>query len=295
MFLKHETEFFTGIALKKSVFSNKENFLQSILTADKYHKFTIIDYEGVNNLLTPRELEQILSQMKNLLVFTIAVRGREFHFSRKYLFENYLRLKRRFRNLVFCLVAGNTYYRSIDLQIPVINAFNNLLTRMRRKSSASVFIGAEGLSTQIICEFEFQYGPIIPFLLHGDPRAILSDSLPVPLSVYSPIVFNVSEEEAIKPLLGYLLRRKDTRARIANQRFILCAPPFKWEDIIPEIQTILLFSFNQCVLTSTNLNSRINAFFKNNIRLIVGYPAISSQMFELIRDFSIRPLTNQIR
>lgn len=89
MFLSDSTTCLTGIALKRSHFSNNSKFLEVIRFADQYHNFLFLDYEGINHLLNPTQLETIIKQIRHHLVFTIAVRGCEFHFQRKFLLENY--------------------------------------------------------------------------------------------------------------------------------------------------------------------------------------------------------------
>ena len=108
-----------------------------------------IDYEGQKYLLEPNELEKITRKIRQYLVFTIAVRGCEFHFQRKFLLENYLRIARKYPHLLFCIVAGHPNYPSIDTQLPSIKAFHNVFTRIRNKNSSVLFLGIENSDSPI--------------------------------------------------------------------------------------------------------------------------------------------------
>ena len=278
----------TGIALKRTHFPNINAFLEAIVFADQYHNFVFLDYEGLKHLLDPNQLETIIEQIRHFLVFTIAVRGGEFHFQRKHLLENYLRLARKYSNLLFCIVAGHPAYPSVDTNLSSINGFHNILTRIRNKNSSVLFLGIENLSTSSVQKISHQYRPIIPFILHGDSRAVRSNIFPPPLAVYSPLAHSIPDEEAIKSLLGYLLRRKATQQALKNKGYYLSTPPINkefWPELLPEIQTILRSSFHNFVLTSQNFHSRMRVFLKNGVQLVVGNPAIPEHFFDLIRSF----------
>jgi hypothetical protein len=277
----------TGISLKRTSFRTTQEFLEIITFADKYHNFVFIDYEGENHLLEPKEIEQVLGQINHYLVFTIAVRGCEFHFQRKFLLENYLRLSRVNPHLLFCIVAGHPIYPSIDTQLSSIKAFHNVLARIRGKNSSLIFLGAENIASNEIQSLCQQYTPIMPFLLHGDPRIVLKEFLP-PLAVYSPLAHIIPDEEAIKSLLGYLIRRKATQQALKEKGYNLVIPPMNkelWNELIPEIQSIMLSSFDRFVLTSQNFQTRLQEFIKNGVRLLVGNPAIPEISFKLIQHF----------
>ena len=247
-----------------------------------------IDYEGQNHLLDPNELEKITAQIQHYLVFTIAVRGGEFHFHRKFLLENYLRVARMNHHLLFSIVAGHPIYPSIDTQLSSIKAFHNIFTRIREKYSSVLFLGVENvpLSTiQILCQ---QYTPLFPFILQGDPRFI-SDKFSPPFAVYSPLAHTIPVEEAIKFQLGYLIRRKATQQALKKKGYNLVIPPMNsqlWNELIPEIQSILRSSFDRFALTSQNFQMRIQEFIQKGVRLLVGYPAIPEIKFDLIQRFS---------
>ncbi len=288
MFLSDSTICLTGIALKRSHFSTYEDFLEAISFADQYHNFVFIDYEGIHHLLDPSQLETIIEQVCHNLVFTIAVRGYEFHFQRKFLLENYLRLTRKYPNLLFCVVAGHPTYSSIETRLSVIKAFHNVFTRIRSKNSSLLFLGIENVSSEIVNMLKQEYYPIMPFILHGDPRAICSNEILPPFAVYSPLAHSVPDEMAIKSLLGYLLRRKMTQEALKKKGFCFFTPPMDkqlFNELIPEIQSILWSSFDKFVLTSQNIQNRTETFIQNGVQLIVGNPAIPEQLFKLIRSF----------
>lgn len=265
--------------------------MKAISYADRFHHFIFLDYEGLHNLLSPSQLKTILEQINNFLVFTIAVRSGEFHFKRKYLLENYLRLARSYPNLSFCIVAGHPTYSSVNVKLPVVQAFHNVFTRIRRMTSLEVFLGIENLSTELIKQIIQQYKHIIPFILHGDPRAVRSGGLAPPLAVYSPLAHSIPDEEAIKPLLGYLLRRKATQYALKQKGYYFFTPPINknfWDELLPGIKTILRSSFHRFVLTSQNFHSRMEAFLQNGIQLVVGNPVPTEHLFKIIQNFHFK-------
>ncbi|MFX0015462.1 MAG: hypothetical protein ACFFB2_12485 [Promethearchaeota archaeon] len=79
-----------------------------MIYADQYHNFVFLEYEGVKQLLHPKQLGAILEQIRHYLVFMVAVRGCEFHFQRKFLLENYIYSSRQYPSLLFCIVAGHS-------------------------------------------------------------------------------------------------------------------------------------------------------------------------------------------
>ncbi|MFX1506214.1 MAG: hypothetical protein ACFFDC_08860 [Promethearchaeota archaeon] len=286
----------TGIALKKTSFRTTQEFLEAIAYADRYHNFVFIDYEGQSNLLEPKELKQIIEQVHHYLVFTIAVRGCEFHFQRKFLLENYLRIAKVNSHLLFCIVAGHPIYPSIDTQLSSIKAFHNVFTRIRGKISSVLFLGVENVASNEIQSLCQQYNPIVPFILHGDSRIVLNEFRP-PIAVYSPLAHTIPDEEAIKSLIGYLIRRKATQQALKKKGYDLVIPLMNkelWNELIPEIQSIFRSSFDRFVLTSQNFHSRIHVFIKNGVRLLVGNPAIYEISFELIQRFGTNSYPNSV-
>lgn len=257
--------------------------------ADQYHKFIFIDYEGKRNLLDPEQIKDILQQTSNYLVLTVSVRSAEFHFNRKFLLENYLRLTRSYHNLAFCVVAGHPAYPSVDSQIPVEKAFHYVLSRIRRITSTPLFLGTENLSSNLVIRLIQEYGYILPFLLHGDPRAIHTKLLKPPLAVYSPLTHLVSNEVAVKLLIEYLLRRRSTQLALTKKGYFpsIRVTPVKWEELSPGVKKILKSNLQKFVLNSNNFFSRIQEFLNNGVQLIVGNPVIPHLYFDHIKDFQI--------
>lgn len=227
--------------------------------------------------------------MENFLVFTIAARGREFHFQREYLLENYLRLKNKYPNLNFCVVAGHPAYKSVDKSLPSTEALQNIFTRIRNISNSIIFFGIENIATHIVQQIIIQYESVIPFLLHGDNRIFTPNKLMSPIAVYSPITHSIPDKEAIHSLLGYLYRRRETRQALTRRGYFLF-PPMNWNDLVPEVQTILYISFQKHVLTQQNYKSRIESFGQNGVQLVIGYPALLKHFLSLVKQFKIETI-----
>ena len=153
-----------------------------------------------------------------------------------------------------------------------------------------MFFGIENISSTLVQQISKLYCPIIPFMLHGDSRAIYTNKLSPPFAVYTPLTHSIPNEEAIKPLLGYLLRRKTTQQALRKGGYCFLTPPMNksyWDDLIPEIQAILRSSFHRFVLTSQNFHSRMEAFFQNGVKLVVGNSTLPEHFFELVKSFRI--------
>jgi hypothetical protein len=109
-----------------------------------------------------------------------------------------------------------------------------------------------------------------------------------PIAVYSPLAHIIPDEEAIKSLLGYLIRRKATQQALKKKGYNLIIPPMNkelWNELIPEIQSILQSSFDRFVLSSQNFQARVQEFIKTGVRLLVGNPAIPEISYKLIQHF----------
>jgi hypothetical protein len=197
-----------------------------------------------------------------------------------------------FSNLAFCIVAGHSAYPSVDPRIPIIKAFHYVFSRIRKKTDTPLFLGAENISSSLIDKFIKKYEFIVPFLLHGDPRALYSGKLNPPYAIYSPITNIIPDDEAIKLLTGYLLRRKAIQRELAAKGCFPTIRPAKWEEISPIVQRILKTNFQKYVLTSQNYKSRIQTFYRNGVQLIVANPIIPGRYFDLIRGFKINLIQN---
>ncbi|MFX0183658.1 MAG: hypothetical protein ACFE95_11300 [Candidatus Hodarchaeota archaeon] len=209
--------------------------------------------------------------------------------NRKFLLENYLRLLRSYPQLALCIVAGHPAYPSVDARIPIVKAFHYVLSRIRNKSDTPLFLGVENLSSKLIIQLIEKYNYIVPFLLHGDPRALQSKILKPPLAVYSPITHIVHDKDALKLLTSYLLRRKATQLELVKRGYFpsIRSIPAKWDEISPGVKDILRIIFHKYVLTSQNFYSRIQAFSNNGVQLIVANPVIPNRYFDLVKNFQI--------
>ncbi|MFW9777472.1 MAG: hypothetical protein ACFFE8_01380 [Candidatus Heimdallarchaeota archaeon] len=233
--------------------------------------------------MTPEQLRVILDQIRNRIVLTVSVRSAEFYKNRNFLLENYLRIADKYPNLMFNIVAGSPDYSSVDSAIPLAKAFHNILTRVRALTTECVFLGGENLSSKLICKFIKNYGSIIPFLLYGDPRAVLSNHLPGPYAIYTPMAQLLPEEEAVRIVVKYLLRRKPILLELKQEKINPRILSAEWERLPQVAQRILRSRFQHYVLSSWNFKTRIETFMHYGARLIVGYPCVPDLLFELIR------------
>ena len=151
-----------SIALRRSKFSSFRQFLEVLKKANDHRKLFFIDYEGIDFLLSPQELKTILESINGICIFTISARSPEFHFQYRFLVENYLRLTKKYSNLLLCVVTGHPNDKSIDKNMDTEKAFHNIFTRIRRLYSKPVFLGAENISLKKIQYLETLYSPIIP-------------------------------------------------------------------------------------------------------------------------------------
>ncbi|MFW9856144.1 MAG: hypothetical protein ACFFFG_13920 [Candidatus Thorarchaeota archaeon] len=233
--------------------------------------------------MTPEQLGVILGQIRNRLVLTVSVRSAEFYKNRNFLLENYLRIADKYPNLMFNIVAGSPDYSSVDPKIPVAKAFHNILTRVRALTDECLFLGGENLSSKLIGKVAKHYGSIIPFLLYGDPRAVLSNHLPGPYAVYMPMAQLLPEEEAVRIVVKYLLRRKPILLELKQEKINPRTLSVEWERLPQVAQRILRSRFQHYVLSSWNFKTRIETFTHYGAHLIVGYPCVPDLLFELIR------------
>lgn len=288
VFLNKNGKLISGIALKRTSFLRDHDFFEAIKISDKYHKFILIDYEGRKNLLKIGQLNSLLKQIQNILIFTIAVRGVEFHENNGILFENYLQLMKKYDNFSFCVVAGHPAYReSIDTGISTNKSFNDFVGRIREHVTTPILLGAENLSLKIINNLKNKFDPIIPIILHGDSRLFRGNRLKGSSAVYSPISYKIPDNVAIRSLVGYLLRRKLTQSRIKNNDFSYLELSYSWDKLPTNAQEILFQCYQQCTLTSANVKEKTQLFAKHGIRLIFGNPINSKNSIELIKGFSL--------
>lgn len=231
-------------------------------------------------------MKSILEQIKNILVLTIAVRGVEFLEKSFDLLGEYLELTQTYTNFTFCIVAGHPAYEdSIDTQTSSIKSFHKFFKRIREITDIPLFLGAENLSSDTINRLCNKYNPIMPFLLHGDKRAVRENRIQSPFAVYSPLIHTIPHEQAIQAVMGYLLRRRTTQQQLIREGLSSSEILPEWDNLSKPIKRILHHSFDQYVLNSSNFRSRIKIFSRQGAQLIVGHPIVSENFNDLTERF----------
>ncbi len=219
------------------------------------------------------------------MVLTIAVRGVEFLEESIDLLGEYLELTQTYENFTFCVVAGHPAYKnSIDTHISSIKAFDTVFKRIRETTDIPLFLGAENLSSNTINQLCDKYIPIIPFLLHGDKRAIQKNGINSTFAVYSPIAHTISHTQAIQAVISYLLRRKTTQKLLIREGLSYSEISPEWDKLSQQVKHILEHSYDRYVLNSRNL-WRTKIFARQGAQLIVGHPIISRDFIGLTKRF----------
>lgn len=202
------------------------------------------------------------------------------------LLKKYLELTSTYQNLTFCIVAGHPVYKdSIDTSISSFQAFEEVFTKIREKTNIPVFLGAENLSSRIINLLCKKYDPVIPFLLHGDKRAIQKNGIYSKFAIYSPIVTTRSRKEAIQATMSYLLRRKATQKLLKHENLSYSEILLTWDEIPLSVKRILEQTFDQYILSLTNIQKKTKNFARQGARLIVGHPITARNPNHLTEEF----------
>ncbi|MFX0184329.1 MAG: hypothetical protein ACFE95_14695 [Candidatus Hodarchaeota archaeon] len=219
-------------------------------------------------------------------MFTIAARDRKFSKNRDFL-EEYIEITKSYSQLSFCVVAGHPVYPSIDVQMPVSLVINAILAQIRKKTDKMLFLGVENLTSRFVRQIRRNYDKIVPFLLHGDSRAIYTNGILPPFAIYSPISLTAPFEGVIKKISAYLLRRTSTQKELLRKGYKPMTLSNKWEELTPDVQSILRQSFHNHVLNTKNFQSRIHAFIKQGAYLIVGNPVDPLYFDDLVKNFNL--------
>ncbi|MFW9903440.1 MAG: hypothetical protein ACFFFH_03845 [Candidatus Thorarchaeota archaeon] len=240
-------------------------------------------------------MKTILEKIKYNFILTIAVRGVALLEKSFDLLKKYLELTTVYQNFTFCIVAGHPAYKdSFDTCIPLIQAFESVFRQIREKTNIPVFLGAENLSSStinLLCE---KYPPVIPFLLYGDKRVFQKNGINSKFAIYSPIVKATSQKEAIQSTLSYLLRRKATQELLKSENLSFSEIPLEsWDKITLPTKRILEQSFDQYILSSSNLKKKIKTFTKQGVRMIVGHPIAARNTNHLIEEFKFNTEFNE--
>ncbi|MFX0173715.1 MAG: hypothetical protein ACFE9L_17675 [Candidatus Hodarchaeota archaeon] len=91
-----------------------------------------------------------------------------------------------------------------------------------------LFLGVDNISSRFFEQIRENYGFIIPFLLHGDSRAIDLNGILPPFAVYSPIIFSSPDDDILNKMKDYLLRRKSTQKALIYKGFQLTDVSHHW-------------------------------------------------------------------
>ncbi|PWI46475.1 hypothetical protein CEE45_16615 [Candidatus Heimdallarchaeota archaeon B3_Heim] len=223
------------------------------------------------------------------MVLTVAVRALEFQNGND-LLRSYLDMIADNSNLSLNLVAGHPAY-DIDQTVSVENALNKSFTQIRQRTDRPMFLGIENLSTRIIKSICRSYSPVIPFALNGDYRVMngFSKKISCPLAIYTPLAIETDQfENNISDFLPYLLRRRVLQDRLkAANLWKDELTNSTWSEFSRKAQKIIRYSLNELIITDANIDKKLMEFRSHNVKLLVGYPAISSIKNQQIEGFKI--------
>ncbi|MHA1974227.1 MAG: hypothetical protein ACTSW1_14605 [Candidatus Hodarchaeales archaeon] len=278
----------TGIALKRSRFYSRKAFFNAINFASKYHKYVFIDYEGIGNQLTTSQLEMLLEKTSNNIVLTIATRAKEFRNKGTFYFDNYLELL-KYKNFQLNVVAGHPAYSTVSTKVSKEESLEEYVYKIADYSSSIIFLGTEGIRTKFIVNLRNlvkSSNSLVPFVLNGDHRLEDKTFYP-PLAVYSPLTHIVSDEEAIKYSLSYLLRRKEVSQEFLANGLNPVLSKIEWKQIGQKHKKILLKMYKRFILGSSNFQKKLWMFKKSGVGLIVGNPMINEIYQDFVKSFAL--------
>ena len=257
----------TAVAFKKSLFEKEKNFLFAIKMADRYHNFVFLDYEGKNFLLSPQKLEQLLQRARGNIVFTLATRAVELRSTS--LLSQYLELAQSYENLFFTVVAGHPAYDSVDTRISFRDSIAYLLERIREHTKAPIFIGSENVSLHFIMKLDHLFSRLIPFLLNGDDRLLQFGSKFSSLALYSPVIFDVTKDQAVKLYYSYLLRRKYSQMLLKTLSGT-CSQ-MNVHELLHSHRSLMHHLLDKFVLTEDRILEIQSQLLGNNVSMLVGF------------------------
>ncbi|MHA2156477.1 MAG: DUF7388 family protein [Candidatus Hodarchaeales archaeon] len=259
------------------------------MTADKHHSFVFLDYEGKDNLLTLKEIKDLLHQFNHTLVLTVAVRALEFQ-NGDGLWRSYLDILADNSNVSVNLVAGHSAY-NIDRNVSAKIALRKYIAHTRERTDRPIFLGVDNLSSTFVKSICQSYSGVIPFALNGDFRLMngFSNSKKCPLAIYTPLTIKArQDEETYNDVFPYLMRRKTIQQRLKAANILEEELKISsWSNLSQKAQTIIKDSLNELIITDANLNEKVKHFRSCNVRILVGYPAISSIKNQQIEGFKI--------
>ncbi|MHA1213725.1 MAG: hypothetical protein ACTSR2_15065 [Candidatus Hodarchaeales archaeon] len=278
----------TGVALKRSRFFSRKAFFKAIEFALKYHKYVFIDYEGIGNQLTPSQIKFLLEKTNNNIVVTIATRAKEFRSSGTFHFDNYLELF-KYQNFKLNVVAGHPSCSTVNTRISKEGSLEDFVYKIGEHTNSVIFLGTEGIRTKFIENLRNlvkSSNSLIPFVLNGDYRLREKVFYP-PLAVYSPLTHIISEEEAMKHVLSYLLRRKETIQEFLGHGLNPALVSTKWDKIGQGYKKVILEMYKRFILGSGNFQEQISMFRRSGVGLIVGNPMITDIYQDLVKSFAL--------
>ncbi len=264
--------------------------MNSILTADKHHSFIFLDYEGQDHLLSIQAIRELVLQLKNNLVLTVAVRALEFQNGTD-LWRSYLDLLDDCSNLSLNIVAGHPAY-NLNQTVLLKTAFQKFFSQIRKRTNRPIFFGIDNISSSLIKNVCQQYSPIIPFGLNGDARlknGFSKDYENYSLAVYAPLATTIQKiDSSLDELLPYLLRRKSIQDQLrCTEEWNPEQSYTSWSTAPEKVQKVIKKNLNDYILTDSNIETKISEYKSQNIKLVVGYPSISSISDQQIEEFII--------
>ncbi len=222
-------------------------------------------------------------------MLTVAVRALEFQ-NGDGLWRSYLDILADNSNVSVNLVAGHPAY-NIDRKVSTQFALRKYIAQIRERTDRPIFLGIDNLSSTYVKSICQSYSGVIPFALNGDSRLMngFSNSTKCPLAIYTPLIIKTrQDEETFNDVFPYLMRRKTIQQRlkaanISEEELKISS----WSHLSQKAQTIIKDSLNELIITDANLNEKVKHFKSSNVRILVGYPAISSIKNQQIEGFKI--------
>lgn len=134
-----------------------------------------------------------------------------------------LRVINKHANCGLCLVAGNKrYLNESEQRKPAVKTLRKFVKRARERTQRTIFIGSEGLVREA-AKLAEEYD-LIPFLLlnqnlEEDLKVTREITGGMPTAVYAPtyLADRKADDDVIKHLLGYMLRRRWVCERLAEE------------------------------------------------------------------------------
>ncbi len=244
----------------------------------------------MDNLLSIQEIESLLRKLNNSLVLTIAVRAVEFQ-NGSDLWRSYLNLFADNPNMGLNIVAGHPAY-NIDQSISLKETLGKYFTEIRKRTDRPIFFGIDNISSKLVRKICQRFSPIIPFGLHGDKRLLNGFSKELEhctLAIYTPLaIASQKDEDDLDELLPYLLRRRSIKKQLLRIKKTSAGRIKSSQSTSSEeVQKVIRDNLGDFILTDSNIEEKMVEFSSHNIKLLVGYPAISSIRDQQIEEFKI--------